>query len=59
MSHLKAICDFDDCGELVDAETVNEHMESHGAHFPHQWKLKRWPDGTAVVIDPNVGPPDG
>ena len=59
MAHLKDICDFDDCEELVDATRVFPHMETHGAYFPHQWRLKRWPDGTAVVVDTDDGVPDG
>ncbi len=51
MPKLKAICNVDDCEEFVDVDNVSTHMETHGLYFPHQWKFKSWPDGTAVIVN--------
>lgn len=45
-----------DCDELVDANTVSEHMDSHGRLLPQDWNLATWPDGYPVLIDPTEVP---
>lgn len=53
MPSLRAFCNFEDCDELVDADSVWDHMANqHGALSPKEWKLKSWPDGESVLLNP-------
>lgn len=47
---------MDDCGALVDANTAEAHMDAHGMLLPGDWKLKAWPDGYPVLLDPTEEP---
>jgi hypothetical protein len=55
VTFLQALCG--ECGEAVDSRTVEAHMDAHGRLLPSDWTLTAWPDGTALIIDPETGLP--
>lgn len=50
-NHLDAVCDL--CFELVNALTVEMHMDQHGLLLPNDWRFKVWPgtNDEQVCID--------
>ncbi len=52
---LQAFCG--ECGELVDEDTVSDHMDAHGLLTAGDWSFTTWPDGTSVLVDPETGGP--
>lgn len=55
MPDLCAVCGV--CGEPVDGKVVSAHMDAHGLLLPQDWVLATWPDGVAILVNPETGGP--